>query len=250
MADGNPVVILRLTGDVPLSALYRGRLEKLLKPGHTLRANSDGSGLEDDAYLPPFSDAEITDGQLYTYEASSGLLVPTDFPTSGNVFPYQADGTDSTVITNTTTETAFDTTTWSLDGDSLAVGDRIRVEASGLATSLGLNSDQLTIRLRANTSNLLASVGMVNPTGGSNQYFHFQADIIVRSIGASGVVATDFKSRVLTNAVATSSNRVTLTIDTESTINFSVTGQWSHAAGSNNARVHSSHWTLYKKAAA
>lgn len=176
---------------------------------------------------------------------TSGVWTPTAPPAGGYTFPYHSDGSDSSAIGGTTTETEFDTTGFTLPADAFeTAGDFLTVEFSGLIQSIGIGGS-ITIRLKSDSSTL-ATAFNVNAPGSGVEYFHARGIVTATTIGSSGEVRTNWTLRSYAEAFVNSSNRVTLSVDTESSMDIGITGQWSSAVASNQARIHQVSYVLHK----
>ncbi len=166
----------------------------------------------------------------YISTTKLGVEIETDSP-PGMVYTGVAA---SAAISNTTTQTAFDKS-FSFPASSLRAGDVIRVVAQGIATSTN-STDTLTPTLRiAGTDAIVGpAVDVAN-----NDVFVIQADIVIRTIGASGTFVA--AGIVGLGATATGTGRVaykaSTTIDTTAAVAIDVTATWSVASASNSVRL-------------
>lgn len=242
--ENEPLIEPRYGGNVETTNLD-DRLRRVirLEDNETVVGSSAG-GIA--SFLPPFKNETPTDGYIPIWVNANGRYEAGPLPASGYTFPYHSDGSDSTAINNTTTETEYSTSGFTLPADAFStIGDFIAFDFSGLLVGIGIGGT-LTIRLRANTSNLLATAFSIAAPGGGNSYFHAIGTITATTIGASGEVRTNFGFREYANALVNSSNRTALTVDTTSSIDIGVTAQWSSAVPSNQTRLHQASFVLNK----
>jgi len=140
----------------------------------------------------------------------------------------------STAISDTVTETAFSTAV-TLPANSLKVGSVIRVRAQGIVTSSN-SSDTLDVALRLGTTDVIAT-GAVNST--NDDIIYITADIVIRTIGASGtfVAAGTTANGVVGTATALPRLKASTAIDTTAAISVNCSATWSVASASNSVRL-------------
>mgnify|MGYP003393190716 CR=1 FL=1 len=140
----------------------------------------------------------------------------------------------SAAISNLTAETAFDKT-YSIESNSLKAGDVIRILAQGTATATN-STDTLDFQLRLGTADIFAT-GAVDVADGD--IFYIQADIVIRTIGASG---TFVGAGITANGVpGTVTGRprfkASTALDTTADISVNCSATWSVASASNSCRL-------------
>ena len=140
----------------------------------------------------------------------------------------------STAISDTVTETAFSNAV-TLAANSLKVGTVIRVKAQGIVTSSN-SSDTLDVALRLGTTDVIAT-GAVNST--NDDIIYITADIVIRTIGASGtfVAAGTTANGVVATATALPRLKASTAIDTTAAISVNCSATWSVASASNSVRL-------------
>lgn len=137
---------------------------------------------------------------------------------------------ESASITNTTVATAFDKT-YTIAGNSLNVGDVIRIRAQGIAPTTN-STDTLTVTLKIGTTTIIATAA-VNVA--DNDVFFITADVVIRTIGATGTFVANGTQTlgVVGTATALPWNKVSTAIDTTAAQTISVFATWSVASASN-----------------
>lgn len=140
----------------------------------------------------------------------------------------------STAVTNTTTETAFDKAV-NIPANTLKVGDVIRVRAQAIATATN-STDTLDLQLRLGTTDILAT-GAVDVA--NNDIGYIDADIVIRTIGASGtMVAAGVVALGVPGTVTAKPKLMASTaIDTTAAISVNVSATWSVANAGNSCRL-------------
>lgn len=145
-----------------------------------------------------------------------------------------ASAAASTAVSNTTTETAFDTAV-TIPANYLKAGDIIRVRAQAIASATN-STDTLTLKLYVGALNIATS-GAVDVTNGDIGYFDF--DVVVRTVGASGtvvaagVVALGVPGTVTAKPALLASS----TLDTTAANSVAVKATWSVASASDSCRL-------------
>lgn len=141
----------------------------------------------------------------------------------------------STALTNSTTETNFDNSTLTIPANSLNVGDVIRVRAQLIATATN-STDTLNMKLKLGSTSVIAT-GAVDVA--NNDIGYIDADIVVRTIGASGtMVATGVAALGVEGTVtAKPAKLASTTVDTTAALTLAVSGTWSVANAGNSCRL-------------
>jgi hypothetical protein len=99
----------------------------------------------------------------------------------------------STAVTNTTAETAFDTS-YSIPPNVLQAGDVIRVRFQGIATATNA-TDTLLIRLRiGGLTGTVVLLGTATDVA-NNDIFEGEATLVVRTAGAAGTIVGTCRRR-------------------------------------------------------
>lgn len=150
--------------------------------------------------------------------------------------------TNSTAIASTASETAF-SGGFSLTANTLAIGDTIKAEWSGVHSTTLSPTMQFRIRYGTTSGVLVLDFGAVSAgTGVTNRSWKVMFTGTVRTIGASGTLAgsailfiNNGATELVTGAAVTMSTNSTVTIDTTTTTSLNLTLQWSASSASNTA---------------
>jgi len=140
----------------------------------------------------------------------------------------------STAVTNTTTETAFDKAV-TIPANTLKVGDVIRVRAQAIAT-LTNATDTLDLQLRLGTTDILAT-GAVDVA--NNDIGFIDADIVVRTVGASGTIVAAGHTALGVPGTVTAKPKLlgSTTLDTTADQSVNVSATWGAANAGNSVRL-------------
>lgn len=140
----------------------------------------------------------------------------------------------SAAISNTTTETAFDKS-FSIPANTLKPGDIIRVRAQAIATATNV-TDTLDLQLRLGTTDILAT-GAVDVANGDIGFI--DADIVIRTIGASGTLVAAGHTALGAPGTVTSKPKLlgSTAIDTTVAQSVNVSATWSVANAGNSVRL-------------
>lgn len=149
---------------------------------------------------------------------------------------YSAVGA-STAITNTTTETLFSKSV-SIPANVLQPGDIIRVRLQGIATATN-STDTLTIKLYIGglTGSVVVATAAVDVA--DNDIFVIDADIVIRTSGATGtfVAAGMWNLGVEGTATFRAAKKASTTIDTTAAQVIGASATWSVASSGNSCRL-------------
>lgn len=107
-------------------------------------------------------------------------VLPDNGAESGSALLYK-NTADSTTVTNTVTETAFDLSK-TIDGAGLKAGDVLEIMARAYVSATN-STDTLTLKLKVGTETIVATAA-VDVANGDVGYLH--AFVTVRAAGASG----------------------------------------------------------------
>lgn len=144
----------------------------------------------------------------------------------------------STTITNTTTETAFDTN-YTLKANSLRAGDKIRIRYMGTTPTTN-STDTLTIKVYIGGIAGTALISGAAVDVANNNTFEGEVEITIRTIGASGTFVATSKYQD-PGAAGSTAEKTAVTqstaIDTTATQQVCVSATWSVASTSNIARL-------------
>lgn len=169
-------------------------------------------------------------GQVELWDAYANVKKP-----SGLVY---ANTAASTAITNTTTETAFDSQ-YTIPANALRAGSKIRVRWQGIATATN-GTDTLAIKVYIGglSGTLLVSAAAVDVA--NNDLFGGEVEIIVRTAGASGT-AYAYGTYKTTAAEGTYTVKddftASFTLDTTATQLVTASATWSVANAGNSCRM-------------
>lgn len=140
-----------------------------------------------------------------------------------------SNAASSAAVTNTTVETAFDVS-HSIPANFLKVGDIIRIRAAARATATN-STDTLTLKLKLGTT-VIATTATIDVANGDAGFF--DVSFRVRSIGATGSIATAGEATLKTTTTAVTGVH---TIDTTAANAVAVTATWSVANAGNSAEL-------------
>ena len=154
--------------------------------------------------------------------------------TAGLVGLLYANTTDSNTVTNTTTETDFNTT-YSLPANALTVGKCVRIRCTGKFAQL---SGTLTLKFYIG-ANVHLTTNALTLTPSSTEFWHYEGTFIVRSVGAGGTLLGQGISIMGTNrsqiahSDASGSGSAT-TIDTTASATVKCSAQFGTANAANS----------------
>lgn len=140
----------------------------------------------------------------------------------------------STAVSNTTTETDFDKSI-SIPANTLKAGDIIRVRAQAIATSTN-STDTLNLKLKLGSTVILAT-GAVDVA--NNDIGYIDADLVVRTVGASGTMVAAGVTALGTEGTVTAKpgKLASAAVDTTAALVVKVSATWSVASASNSVRL-------------
>lgn len=179
-----------------------------------------------------YAAAAIRVGIIVEYVSSTKVRVAIDDGVTDGL-EYAALAA-SAALTASSTETAFDKA-HTIPANSLRPGDVIRVRAQGIATATN-STDTLDAQLRLGTTDILAT-GAVDVA--NNDVFFIDADIVIRTIGATGTMVAAGHTAIGAPGTVTSKPKIlaSTTIDTTADISVNVSGTWSTTSGGNSCRL-------------
>ena len=155
-----------------------------------------------------------------------------------NIVPYTNEAA-STAISNTTTETAFDTS-YTIPKNSLGAGQLIKIKWQGIATSTN-STDTLAIKVYIGgiTGTLLFTHAATDVA--NNNVFMGEYELIIRTSGASGTMVGFGVGKSVPAAEGTATYKddilASTTIDTTAVQQIAVSATWSVASASNSVRL-------------
>ena len=151
----------------------------------------------------------------------------------------------STAVSNTTSETMFDTFA-TIPANTLAVGSSLRIRFQGIATSTN-STDTLTIKLYIATVTTAGAItgttliSMAATDVANNDVFTGEYELNIRTIGSSGTMTGNgvFKSIPTAEGTMTSKDDIlaSTTVNTTVAQYIGVTAAWSVASASNSVRL-------------
>ena len=179
-----------------------------------------------------YSASAVRLGLVQEYVSATNLRVAID-GSVGDGLEYAAVAA-STAISATSSETAFDNA-HSIPANSLRPGDVIRVRAQLVATATN-STDTLDMQLRLGTTDILAT-GAVDVANGDIGYI--DADIVVRTIGASGTMVAAGITALGVPGTVTGKPKfmASTTLDTTAAISVNVSVTWSSTNAGNSCRL-------------
>lgn len=177
-------------------------------------------------------------GRLCGISRKGRLVMNGLVPGVANLVAY-ANTAASTAVTNTTTETEFDTN-YTFAGGSLSDGQVIKIRFQGIATSTN-STDTLTIKLYIGGKSGTALIAEAATDVADNNVFSGEYVLVVRSTGASGTIVGcgTYKSVPAAEGTATYKDDIlaSTTIDTTAAQRVAVSAAWSVASASNSCRL-------------
>lgn len=169
----------------------------------------------------PSGTQQILDGSVYTNTAAS------------------------TAISNTATETMFDTFA-TINANTLSAGSLLRVRFQGIATATN-GADTLAIKLylaTVTTAGSIAGTTLLSLTAtdvSNNDVFSGEYELIFRTVGSSGTMvgAGTYKSIPAAEGTMTIKDDIlaSTAVDTTAALYVGVSATWSAASSSNSARL-------------
>ncbi len=157
-----------------------------------------------------------------------------------------ANTSQSSDITGTATETAFDLNC-AVPANALVAGSTITMDLRGIYS--GNATDTLIFKLKACTVSgcasgtvvTLSTTTAVTLASVTNQYWDIQGQVIAWTIGASGTYEVQAKGLVASTGIAatvlTAPNTAALTVDTTVIEYLTLTAKFSTTSGSNHIRI-------------
>lgn len=149
-----------------------------------------------------------------------------------------ANTADSSPIANTASETNFDVNR-SLSTIQMQPGRIFKLRAYGVYSTTG--TPTLQFRVKVGSTNLVVFTAKTGINNASNQSWMLEAEIVVRSLGASGTVMTAGRISINTSSgvdtVETVVNNAAISMDTTAVQTLQVSLQWSAASSSNTATL-------------
>lgn len=177
-------------------------------------------------------------GRLLGLSRMGRLVAGGNIPGVASLVVYSNEAASS-AISNTTTETAFDTS-YTFPKNSLAAGQVIKIKWQGIATSTN-STDTLAIKVYIGgiTGTLLFTHAATDVA--NNNVFMGEYELIVRTVGASGTVVGFGTGKSVPAAEGTATYKddilASTTIDTTAVQQVAVSATWSVASASNSVRL-------------
>ncbi len=166
------------------------------------------------------------------------LVAGGNIPGVASLMAYSNEAASS-AISNTTTETAFDTS-YTFPKNSLAAGQVIKIKWQGIVTSTN-STDTLAIKVYIGgiTGTLLFTHAATDVA--NNNVFMGEYELIVRTVGASGTIVGFGRGKSVPAAEGTATYKddilASTTIDTTAVQRVAVSATWSVASASNSVRL-------------
>lgn len=177
-------------------------------------------------------------GRLLGLSRMGRLVAGGNIPGVASLVAYSNEAASS-AISNTTTETAFDTS-YTFPKNSLDAGQVIKIKWQGIATSTN-STDTLAIKVYIGgiTGTLLFTHAATDVA--NNNVFMGEYELIVRTVGASGTVVGFGTGKSVPAAEGTATYKddilASTTIDTTAVQQVAVSATWSVASASNSVRL-------------
>ena len=209
------------TAGVNLLGHAAGQANYPLKQGH----------LADDASLDTTTTVKSTSTVIMTFSESNSYYSRIQ-KKNGTVLRF-AQVADSAEVENTTTETAFSTSSAVIDGTQLQVGDVL--EIIGRVFVLDQNStDTLDVSVYVGTEKV-ANTGAVDVADSDVGYVH--AFVTVRTLGATGTLSASGVTALGVPGTVTAKpfRKDQATEDISGSITINMRGEWSVAHADNEA---------------
>lgn len=176
-------------------------------------------------------------GKVVGVESSSKAIVLCQTQEVRHQLSYSLVGPGS-ALTGSSTRTAL--ASWTIKAGTLQVGSRIRVRAQAIATATN-STDTLTLDIGGAVSGTPAALVASTATDVANSDMGMiDADIVIRTIGASGTLAgCAYVSTLAASGTAAPVNKLiaSTTIDTTADFVLGFYGTWSTTSGSNSCRA-------------
>lgn len=179
--------------------------------------------------LLPANAAKVFTGNPLMSNGDGTLVLATTNPT----IPIYDSAQASTVVTNTTTPTTFDQN-YTIPANTLKVGDVIHVHGEVSVPNQN-STDTLQLNLLIGATVIAATVALDVAT---NDIGFFDAEIVIRTIGASGTFVATGTQGIGTPGTVTAKPFVkqSTTIDTTAAQEIGIQATWSVASASDQAR--------------
>lgn len=148
----------------------------------------------------------------------------------------------STALTASSTETNFDNSIVTIPANTLRAGDVIRVRVQGICTATN-STDTFTGKIKLGSTAVI-STGAVDVA--NNDIFYLEADIVIRTVGASGTAVAAGATALGAEGTVTSKpgKLASTTVDTTAAVTFAVSGQWSTTNAGNSCRLDVCDWQI------
>jgi len=178
-------------------------------------------------------------GRALGLDSNSRLIAGGNFNRGVSSLVVYTNEAASTAITNTVTQTRFDTY-YSIPANSLRPGQLIKVRYQGIATSTN-STDTLAVTLYLGGTSGTALLTHAATDVANNNVFSGEYELIVRTVGASGtIVGCGTKKNVAAaEGTATYADDIlaSTTIDTTAAQELAAYATWSVASASNSVRM-------------
>jgi hypothetical protein len=177
-------------------------------------------------------------GRLFGLSRTGRLVTNGMVPGVASLVAY-ANTAASSNVTNTTTETEFDTS-YTFAPNSLRAGQLIKIRFQGIAPTTN-STDTLTIKLYIGGKAGTALLSMAATDVADNNVFSGEYVLVVRTDGASGTIVGcgTFKSVPAAEGTATYKDDIlaSTAIDTTAAQKIAVAATWSAASTSDIVRL-------------
>jgi len=166
-------------------------------------------------------------------------LTPNGFIPTAGVFRLYASG-NGTAVVNTTTETVFDTS-FSVPGNSLAVGQTLDLVIRGIYSTDGTTPGSVRLKLKLG-STVVGDTGVITLNASmSNRLWEIRSAFVVTAIGAGGTIEIQSLA-LISNGTGTASmadmpNSAAVSVDTTASKTLSCTVIMGAANANNTFQV-------------
>ena len=240
--SNNILSVLQLSEDDAILYHSTGGTQTNIKIVHDNEITANFGGSERFAIN---ANGEVTFNNSFTFpnvDGSPNQVLQTDG--SGNVswtslsnFGLFAQTGNSTTVSATTTETSIvgaGVGTLTFPANGFQVGDSFHAKIGGVISAA--NAELLTVRIK-NGASTLATLGPIDFTTTTSEFWEFEIDFTIRSLGASAILQSNGQFTYVdsggSGTYLGSGFNTNTTIDTTSSNSLDITVQWGSTNASN-----------------
>ena len=240
--SNNILSVLQLSEDDAILYHSTGGTQTNIKIVHDNEITANFGGSERFAIN---ANGEVTFNNSFTFpnvDGSPNQVLQTDG--SGNVswtslsnFGLFAQTGNSTTVSATTTETSIvgaGVGTLTFPANGFQVGDSFHAKIGGVISAA--NAELLTVRIK-NGASTLATLGPIDFTTTTSEFWEFEIDFTIRSLGASAILQSNGQFTYVdsggSGTYKGSGFNTNTTIDTTSSNSLDITVQWGSTNASN-----------------